>query len=86
MRPAEPVEVAPVVESTTVGAAFARRASVPMAWSVASSDVDELWRPLTVTEPRTGYEPVTALDPRAPGPMRSGGPSEWLPDLSALDF
>ena len=76
-----PVEVAPVVESTSVGAAFLAGLGTGV-WS-AVDDVDQLWRPLTVTEPRSGYDRAAARTTWADAVRRAGG---WLPDLSALDF
>ena len=75
------VEVAPVVESTTVGAAFLAGLATGT-WSDVA-DVDRLWRPLTVAEPRNGYDRAAARTTWADALGRAGG---WLPDLSALDF
>jgi glycerol kinase len=76
-----PVEVAPVVESTTVGAAFLAGLATG-AWSDVG-DVDQLWRPLTRAEPRTGYDRAAVRTTWANALGRAG---EWIPDLSALDF
>ena len=46
-------------------------------------DVDELWEPLSVTEPRRGYGRDAARTTWFDALGRAG---EWLPDLSALDF
>ena len=75
-----PVEVSPVADATTLGAAFLAGLAVGM-WD----DVDEaaaLWRPRLVAEPAADR----SAD-RAPlGRRRRHGPAGWIPELSALDF
>lgn len=75
-----PVEVSPVAEATTVGAAFLAGLAVGVWGDI--TDAEALWQPSRVVEPaadsRSGerdrwHEAVT----RARG---------WIPELSALDF
>ena len=74
---ARPVEVAPITEATTLGAAFLAGSAIGT-WA-GMDDIAELWRPARVVEPaapadRDGW--CRALD-RA---------RAWIPELSALDF
>jgi glycerol kinase len=71
-----PVEISPVLEATTLGAAFLAGLAVGT-WTLA--DLPSLWRPHAVVEPREPLDRVQwgrAVE-RAQG---------WIPDLSALDF
>ncbi len=71
------VEVSPVVEATTIGAAFLAGLAVGVWGDVA--DADRAWRPARVCEPGARLdraEWARALE-RAAG---------WIPELSALDF
>ncbi len=76
-----PVEVSPVVESTTVGAAFMAGLGIGV-WDDVT-DADDLWEPETVVEPRAGVDRAAVRERWASAVARAGG---WLPDLSALDF
>jgi glycerol kinase len=77
-----PIEIAPVLEATTLGAAYLAGMAVGT-WS-DEDDVAASWTPRTVVEPMTGDS------------ERSAGRSRWLearsrsegtiPELSALDF
>lgn len=75
------IEVAPVAESTTIGAAFMAGLGVGV-WS-DMSDLEALWTPSSVVEPQQGedHEALRARWRKALG--RSAG---WIPELSALDF
>jgi glycerol kinase len=72
-----PVEVSPVTEATTLGAAFLAGLAIGT-WG-GLDDIAETWRP------RHGVEPAGPTDRAkwADAVRRSGG---WIPDLSALDF
>ncbi len=71
------VEVSPVVEATTLGAAFLAGLEVGV-WG-SFDDIAAAWRPAEIVEPRRVLDRTlwrSAVE-------RSGG---WIPDLSALDF
>jgi glycerol kinase len=72
-----PVEVAPVTEATTLGAAFLAGLAVGT-WS-GFDDVAAAWRPSRIVEPARRLD----RDRWRAAVERSKG---WLPDLSALDF
>jgi len=72
-----PVEVAPVTEATTLGAAFLAGLAVGT-WS-GFDDVGAAWRPSHVVEPSGTLD----RDRWRAAVERSRG---WLPELSALDF
>ncbi len=76
-----PVEVSPVVEATTLGAAFLAGVGVGVWPDVAA--IAELWRPARTVEPRAGDDHDARRATWARALERAGG---WLPDLSALDF
>ncbi len=71
------VEVAPVVEATTLGAAFLAGLEVGV-WG-SFHDIAAAWRPAQVVEPTRGLD--RDLWQRAVERSRT-----WIPDLSALDF
>jgi glycerol kinase len=71
------VEVSPVVEATTLGAAFLAGLEVGI-WS-SFHDIAAAWSPAEIVEPRR----VLDRDLWQRAVARSGG---WIPDLSALDF
>jgi glycerol kinase len=72
----KPVEVSPVLEATTLGAAFLAGLAVGT-WTLA--DLPSLWRPRVRVDPAgdLGRERWAEAVRRA---------SQWIPDLSALDF
>ena len=72
-----PVELSPVAEATTLGAAFLAGMAVGV-WS-GEEDVARTWSPRAVVEPRrvTDRSRWYAARDRARG---------WVPELSALDF
>ncbi|NND74367.1 MAG: glycerol kinase [Ilumatobacter sp.] len=76
-----PIEVAPVVEATTLGAAFLAGLGVGVWTDLA--DIDDLWSPAHVVEPTVGGDHAARRLTWADALQRAGG---WLPDLSALDF
>ncbi len=76
-----PVEVAPVAESTTIGAAF--MAGLGIGWWDEVDDVAELWRPAAIIDPAQSVDTVAARQTWK-NALRCAG--EWIPDLSALDF
>ncbi|MGE0508556.1 MAG: FGGY family carbohydrate kinase [Acidimicrobiia bacterium] len=72
-----PVEVSPVAEATTLGAAFLAGLAIGT-WS----GIDEIaasWRPMRSVEPTSRPD----REQWAEAVRRAGG---WIPDLSALDF
>ncbi|MGI9053357.1 MAG: FGGY family carbohydrate kinase [Ilumatobacteraceae bacterium] len=72
-----PVEVSPVVEATTLGAAFLAGLATDVFGDIADAEAN--WRPSRIAEPRTRLD--RDLWQRAV--ERSTG---WIPELSALDF
>jgi glycerol kinase len=75
------ISVAPVVESTTIGAAFLAGLGIG-AWN-RLEDIESLWSPAHVVEPRaTAHRDAARLTWRD-ALERAGG---WFPELSALDF
>ena len=72
-----PVEVSPVVEATTLGAAFLAGLAVGT-WE-GMDDIAGTWRPRTVIEPSGKLDRARWLDART----RAEG---WVAELSALDF
>ncbi len=76
-----PIEVSPVAESTTIGAAFMAGLGVGV-WDDIH-DVDDLWVPSHVVEPRADNTHRADRDRWADALERSAG---WYADLSALDF
>ena len=76
-----PIEVSPVAESTTIGAAFMAGLGVGI-WNDLH-DLDELWRRRTSSNlgPTT-----TTIGQRARWADALDRAAGWYPDLSALDF
>ena len=72
-----PVEVSPVVEATTLGAAYLSGLQ-PAVWK-GMDDIAASWTPRTIVEPG----PATDRDVWRKALDRS---REWIPELSALDF
>jgi len=72
-----PIEVAPITEATTLGAAFLAGLAVGT-WS-SFDDVAAAWKPARVVEP-------TARADRARWQEAVSRSRSWLADLSALDF
>ncbi len=72
-----PIEVSPVVEATTVGAAFLAGLAVGR-WSDIA-DADRAWRPSRVVEPSAPLD-------RAAWSKALERSAAWIPELSALDF
>lgn len=75
-----PVAVSPVVEATTLGAAFLAGLAVGVWASV--DDGGALWRPAAVVEPG----PVGRTAERAQWAVALQRAGQWIPELSALDF
>jgi glycerol kinase len=75
------VEVSPVTEATTLGAAFLAGLEVGT-WS-SFDDVAATWRPRARVAPRDGYDRARARAVWREGVARATG---WIPELSALDF
>ena len=73
------VEVSPIAEATTLGAAFLAGLAVGTWQNV--DDAADLWRPKVITEPGTDRTADRAMWIEAVD--RS---AEWIPELSALDF
>ncbi len=76
-----PIEVAPVTESTTIGAAFLAGVGVGV-WD-GFDDLEALWRPAAVVEPRAGASAAAARERWRDAVDRAAA---WIPELSALDF
>jgi len=76
-----PIEVAQVAESTTIGAAFMAGLGVGV-WTDLH-DIDDLWRPAAIVEPRADVDHDQARSRWADAVDRAAG---WHADLSALDF
>jgi glycerol kinase len=74
---ARPVEVSPVAEATTLGAAFLAGMAVGT-WD-GLDDVAATWRPRATVEPARRTDRDRWREAR----RRAGG---WVPELSALDF
>jgi len=72
-----PVEVSPVLEATTLGAAYLAGLAIGT-WS-GWSDITASWNPRTVVEPGQPLD-------RAQWARAVDRASQWYPDLSALDF
>jgi glycerol kinase len=76
-----PIEVAPVAESTTIGAAFMAGLGVGVFSNM--DELDGLWNPARVVEPRDPAAHRRARERWADALDRAGG---WHADLSALEF
>lgn len=76
-----PIEVAPVTESTTIGAAFMAGLGVGI-WA-EMNDLDRLWRPARIVEPTPSYDRSAHRARWADAIDRAAG---WIPELSALQF
>ena len=74
------VEVAPLAESTTIGAAFVAGLGAGVFGDM--TDLEELWHPAQVVEPHGG-DRNERRERWHDAIERSRG---WIPDLSALDF
>jgi glycerol kinase len=74
---ARPVEVAPVLEATTLGAAFLAGLAVGT-WG-GWDDVAASWSPAAVVEPTRALDRDRWREAKARA-------AAWIPDLSALDF
>lgn len=75
------IEVSPVAESTTIGAAF--MAGLAVGSFGAVDDLDDLWKPARVVEPRDSATHGARRDRWSEALDRASG---WIPELSALDF
>lgn len=75
------IEVAPVADSTTVGAAFMAGLGVGV-WS-DMHDIDDLWRPAATIEPDAAWDHAAR---RAQWHEAVDRAAQWIPELSALDF
>jgi glycerol kinase len=75
------IEVAPVTESTTIGAAFLAGLGVGI-WE-GFDDLDALWTPAAVVEPDPAGGRVVSRERWRDAVDRAAG---WIPELSALDF
>jgi glycerol kinase len=78
---ARPVEVAPIAESTTLGAAFMAGLGVGV-WSDLH-DIDDLWQPAHVVEPTPDIDHAAQRERWRDALDRAAG---WHSELSALDF
>jgi glycerol kinase len=76
-----PVEVAPVTEATTLGAAYLAGLAVGT-WS-GLDDIEATWRPSRRVDPSDTAAEHVDRQRWADAVRRSGA---WIPDLSALDF
>lgn len=75
------IEVAPVVESTTIGAAFLAGLGIGT-WGDLT-DIEALWSPAQVVTPDPTVDRAASRLTWNDALVRAGG---WFPDLSALDF
>lgn len=75
------IEVAPVVESTTIGAAFLAGLGIGT-WSDLG-DIESLWSPAQVVAPDASVDRDALRLTWSDALNRASG---WFPDLSALDF
>ena len=76
------IEVSPVTEATTLGAAFLAGTALGL-WpslSVATST----WNPENQVE--SAFDELTTVATRAQWAQAVRGSQGWIPDLSALDF
>jgi len=76
-----PIEVSPVAEATTIGAAF--MAGLGVGVFDGMDDLDALWRPAHVVEPVDPSSHEQRRERWASALERAGG---WHADLSALEF
>ncbi|MGB0114299.1 MAG: FGGY-family carbohydrate kinase [Ilumatobacteraceae bacterium] len=76
-----PIEVSPISESTTIGAAFMAGLGVGL-WS-DMHDLDDLWKPAAIVEPEPTAHTAAERARWHDAIERSAG---WIPELSALDF
>jgi glycerol kinase len=76
-----PIEVAPVAESTMIGAAFMAGLGIGIWGNV--HDLDDLWTPAAVVAPTRSADHADRRARWADAIGRAGG---WHADLSALDF
>ena len=76
-----PIEVSPVAESTTIGAAF--MAGLGIGTWTGMDDIDRLWRPAHTIEPTPGLDRRAHRARWADAIGRAAG---WIPELSALQF
>jgi glycerol kinase len=76
-----PIEVSPVVDATTLGAAFLAGLGVGV-WSQLA-DAERLWHPARLVEPDPSFDRPTARSRWQDAVARS---VEWHPELSALQF
>ena len=76
-----PIEVSPVAEATTIGAAF--MAGLGVGVFDGMDDLDGLWRPAHVVEPVDPSSHEQRRERWANALERAGG---WHADLSALEF
>jgi glycerol kinase len=74
------VEVSPVVDATTLGAAFLAGLATGVWGSI--EDADNIWRPARVVE---SGDPTARLD-RGAWARAVERAAAWIPELSALDF
>ena len=76
-----PIEVSPIAEATTIGAAFMAGLGVGVFGGI--DDLDALWRPARVVEPADPSSHEQRRQRWADALERAGG---WHADLSALEF
>ena len=72
-----PIEVSPVLEATTLGAAYL--AGLAHGTWASEDEVADSWSPREIVEPRASFDRERWLDAR----RRAGG---WFSDLSSIDF
>lgn len=78
---AQPIEVSPVTESTTIGAAFMAGLGAGVFGDM--TDLDHLWQPARVVEPRPHHDHAASRARWADAVERA---ANWIPELSALEF
>lgn len=76
-----PVEVSPVTEATTLGAAYLAGLATGIWGSL--DDIEAAWKPVATVEPRPGFDRAVSRATWERAVTRAAG---WIPDLSGLDF
>jgi glycerol kinase len=75
------VAVSPISEATTLGAGYL--AGLATGTWTSLDEIADLWRPLSVVEPRTDTDRARQRAKWAESVTRASG---WIPELSSLDF
>lgn len=76
-----PVAVSPLSEATTLGAGYL--AGLATGTWATFDEIADLWRPLSIVEPRPDPDRARQREKWADAVTRASG---WIPELSSLDF